>query len=449
MDLSIIALLTYLVTVVLLISVVKRSVSESMVISFVVLCFFAGAAAPAVAWESFTAAAMNPIVFSVVAFVFMGMLFEMTGIIHRQIDILNSVLGRVPGGAGYVSTIASGLFGSVSHGGSANAAAVGAVTVPWMKRTGWPSHVAATMVAGNAGIGHVIPPSPSLLILLGMGAVAPFANLGSVFVPLMIAAAWIMVYRLIVAFFFVRRHRVSGVDRSELLKFTTAFRNGYLTLLVFLGILVPLLITVGPLNEFLTAHVGATAVKAINIVVWIPVLMLVLTAALGIKKLPHKPREVAQLAASTAPSYVAVGATVLFAFAASEVLTKIGLAESMNKILSNFNANPIFLLIVVGIVMVLVAGPLPAAATTATLGSVAFTALTAAGIAPVAAIAAILIFASTEGASPPAGAPIYIAASQAKVDPVKTFLPLVVLYVLPFIALGVLIGSGVLPIAIA
>ena len=171
MDLSIIALLTYLAAVVLLITVFKRSVSESMLVSFVVLCFFAGGAAPSVAWESFCAAAMNPIVFSVVAFVFMGMLFEMTGIIHRQIDILNSVLGRVPGGAGYISTIASGLFGSVSHGGSANAAAVGAVTVPWMKRTGWPSHVAATMVAGNAGIGHVIPPSPSLLIQLGMGAV--------------------------------------------------------------------------------------------------------------------------------------------------------------------------------------------------------------------------------------------------------------------------------------
>lgn len=85
--------------------------------------------------------------------------------------------------------------------------------------------------------------------------------------------------------------------------------------------------------------------------------------------------------------------------------------------------------------------------TTATLGSVAFSTLTDAGIAPVAAVAAILIFASTEGASPPAGAPIYIASAQAKTNPVRTFVPLIFLYVIPFIALGVLIGSGVLPIA--
>jgi TRAP-type transport system large permease protein len=446
-SIALIALGVYLVSVIVLIAVLKRTVGEAMVVAFVILCAFAGWAAPSVAWESLVAAAANPLVFSVIVFVFLGTLFERTGIINLQIDVLNSILGRVPGGAGYVSTIASALFGSVSHGGSANAAAVGSVTVPWMKRSGWPNHVAATLVAGNSGIGHVIPPSPSMLLLLGMGAVAPLASIGTMFLPLMAAAGWIVLYRLLVTFFFVKRYKVAAVDRSHLIPFKAALRNGYLSFLVFLGILIPVLITVGPVHSYLVGVLGEDATKAINIIVWIPVLMLVLTALLGLRKLPHRPRDIARFVTGTAPSFVAVGATVLFAFAASEALTHLGLGDAMESLLSGFNANPIVLLIVVGIVLVLVAGPLPAAATTATLGAVAFTTLTDAGIGVAAAIAAILIFVSTEGASPPAGAPIYIASGQAKTNPVKTFVPLVALYVVPFVALGVLIGAGILPIA--
>jgi TRAP-type C4-dicarboxylate transport system permease large subunit len=78
--------------------------------------------------------------------------------------------------------------------------------------------------------------------------------------------------------------------------------------------------------------------------------------------------------------------------------------------------------------------------------AVAVVALVGAGIpAPVAA-AAVLIFASTEGASPPSGAPIYVASGIARVDPVKTFIPLLKYYCLPILVMGYLIAVGVLPV---
>lgn len=58
----------------------------------------------------------------------------------------------------------------------------------------------------------------------------------------------------------------------------------------------------------------------------------------------------------------------------------------------------------------------------------------------------MLIFASTEGASPPSGAPIYVASGIARVDPVKTFLPLLSYYCLPILGMGVLIAIGALPV---
>jgi len=442
-----IALGAYIATVIVAITVLRRTVGEAMVLAFVVLCVFGGITGPGLAWAGIADAFTNPIVFAVVTFVFMAILFQMTGIIDRQVAILNSALGRIPGGAGYVATVASGVFGMISHGGSANAAAIGSVTIPWMKRSGWPPHVAATLIAGNSGLGHVIPPSPSLLLLLGMAAAAPVVSLRDAFLPLMLAAGWIMVYRLAVAYFFVRRYGISGVDQDSLIPFPQALREGWTTLAVFLGIVIPLVVTTGPVGSLLTARVGDAAMDAVDIVMWIPVLMLVITIVLGARRLPRRPLEVYRLFESCAPRYMNIGVTLVFAFAASAVLTDLGLGPELQRLLAGFSASPIVLLLVVGTVLIVVAAPLPATATTATLGGVAFTVLTHAGVGAVPAIAAILIFVSTEGASPPAGSAIYIASGQARVDPVTMFVPLITLYVVPFLGLGVLIGSGLLPVA--
>lgn len=102
--------------------------------------------------------------------------------------------------------------------------------------------------------------------------------------------------------------------------------------------------------------------------------------------------------------------------------------------------------IAIGVIIVAIAIPLTASATMAAVGPVAVIALAGAGIpAPVAA-AAVLVFASTEGASPPSGAPIYVAAGIARVDPVKTFVPLLTYYCLPILGIGVLIATGLLPV---
>ena len=64
----------------------------------------------------------------------------------------------------------------------------------------------------------------------------------------------------------------------------------------------------------------------------------------------------------------------------------------------------------------------------------------------VVAICAVLLCTSTEGASPPVGAPIYLASGLAEVNPRKTFVPLIVWFVLPIIALAWLLAMGWLPI---
>ena len=140
---------------------------------------------------------------------------ERTGVINRLIQILNSILGRFAGGSGYVSTIASALFGMVSGSGSGNASAVGSITIPWMKGNGWTTARATTIVAGNAGLGIVFPPSSSMLLLLGMETIAVELTSNELYVGLMGGGMIILAYRLLVVYFYAKHDASSRYRRTS------------------------------------------------------------------------------------------------------------------------------------------------------------------------------------------------------------------------------------------
>lgn len=171
-----------------------------------------------------------------------------------------------------------------------------------------------------------------------------------------------------------------------------------------------------------------------------------LALLLGRKKLPKGARGWYDFVAKTAPRYRDIGATLVFAFAGGAVLTELGLADQLAAVLNGLDASPVVMSVIVAVMVVLVAGPLSSTATIATIGGIGFSVLVVAGVDPVLAACVVLVAASTEGASPPGASAIYIATGIAGVNPVKTFVPLVVLYVIPILLIAALIGPGWLPV---
>lgn len=137
---------------------------------------------------------------------------------------------------------------------------------------------------------------------------------------------------------------------------------------------------------------------------------------------------------------------MLFAFAASELFAQLNLAEELVAVFNQLNfAKPIMVLLV-GLLVVLVAGPLSSTATLTSIGLIAFSALISVGVPPLQAVVAILVFASTEGASPPASGSIFIAAGLTESQPEDTFYPLIKFFVIPITLVGWLIAMGFLPL---
>ena len=96
------------------------------------------------------------------SFVFMFVLFGAflvrSGAGDFIIDIANLVAGRLSGGPGLVAVAASALTGTVSGSAVANTVTTGVVTIPLMKRSGFPPTFAAAVEASASTGGQLMPP---------------------------------------------------------------------------------------------------------------------------------------------------------------------------------------------------------------------------------------------------------------------------------------------------
>ena len=89
--------------------------------------------------------------------VFAGVLIA-TGAGSFFIDLANATFGRYRGGPAKVAIVASGFFGSLSGSIFSNIAGTGSITIPTMKKVGYPAHYAAAIEACASTGGVLMPP---------------------------------------------------------------------------------------------------------------------------------------------------------------------------------------------------------------------------------------------------------------------------------------------------
>lgn len=147
-------------------SVLKRPLYECMLVVFFVLVAISGSWAKtgSYIWE-----AMNePTLYVVIVFMISASLLSKTTVIDDCIAIILSIFGRLRGGAGFVAIIASTYMGSLSGSGPGNVASTGMFTIPAMKRSGFPPHLAANVEAHSSTMGNMIPPAGMIAIAFGI-----------------------------------------------------------------------------------------------------------------------------------------------------------------------------------------------------------------------------------------------------------------------------------------
>jgi tripartite ATP-independent transporter DctM subunit len=179
-----------------------------------------------------------------------GAIMNLGGMSARLLRLARAALSHLRGGLSHANIGASVVFAGVSGSAVADAAAVGSVMIPAMKREGYPGAYAAAVTASSATIGLVIPPSiPMVIFGLFTGA-----NIGALFlagvVPGLLMGAFLIAASVVLS---VRR-KYPHQPWQGMPELLAALRGAALALLM------PVLVVAGlVLGLATTAEIGAVA----------------------------------------------------------------------------------------------------------------------------------------------------------------------------------------------
>ena len=190
----------------------------------------------------------------VLIFVLFGSFMERTGTGQLFMDFAMSLTGHTAGGPGKVSVVSSSLFGTISGSAVANVMVDGPISIPLMKRTGFPPHFAAGVESTASTGGQIMPP------IMGAAAfvMAEFLGVGygQVIIWALIPAILYYVACFAAVHFEARRRGLVGLPRNQLPKISNVMRErGHL----FLPVLTILAVMYSGYSAPLAALAGTLA----------------------------------------------------------------------------------------------------------------------------------------------------------------------------------------------
>ena len=147
-------------------------------------------------------------------FIFSGHLMGRGGLARRLIDFAGTLVGRLPGGLGYVNTLTCMLFGSISGSAAAAVSSVGGFMIPEMNRKGYGRefNVAVTTTAATTGL--LIPPSNIMIVYsVAAGSVSIAAMFMAGLLPGIIMGLFIMLVAGVISIFAGYRGEVIEMPR--------------------------------------------------------------------------------------------------------------------------------------------------------------------------------------------------------------------------------------------
>lgn len=193
-----------------------------------------------VAFNVFSNDAMLGVVTRVVAeliigFLILAALMVATGAAEFFLNLALALMGTSRGGPAKVSVLASGFFGSLSGSIFSNVVGTGSVTIPAMKKAGFPAHYAGALEACASTGGMIMPPV--------MGAVAfIMADFTGTEYRVIVLAAIIPSLLYYFGLYchvhgFALRNNLQGMKREDLPRVLPVLKDGW-PFLVVLGFLV-------------------------------------------------------------------------------------------------------------------------------------------------------------------------------------------------------------------
>ncbi len=422
---SLIYLAIMLLVIIVWFAVLKRPVYEAVFISFLLLLTITGTWGNV--WGYVDSALSTSLLYSMVAFVAMSIILTKTKIIDSCIAIILSVIGRVTGGAGYAAVIASGFMGALSGSGPGNVMATGAITIPAMKRSGFPAELAANIESNSSYMGNMIPPSSNIVAALGaFAALYPETNIttGQFWIVLWGISIWFIAQRLLMVWSFCKYYKVKPMAKEELPNLKETLKKGWKGMLLPVIILLPFVLDYLFKDNFFTAQLGATGAKYLSssVLLFIGGVSAMFACFAAEDKSVVKIKNIAKMFSDGVKTIAPAIGVCVFGYMIGALFSDLNVADEMGNIIMAWNFGKFGTVIAICLITCFMGMVIPGSSLVVIFGPMFITVLAAVGCDPL-LVAAMLpcICGVMCGITPPLGLGMYAGMTLAESDFKKTF----------------------------
>ena len=404
---------------------VKRPVYEAVLLSFIVLLFVTGNWGNV--WGYINDALSTSLLYSMVAFVSMSILLTKTKIIDSCIAVILSVVGRLTGGAGYAAVVASSFMGALSGSGPGNVMATGAITIPAMKKSGFPAELAANIESNASYMGNMIPPSSNIVAAMGaFAALYPNLNIttGQFWIVLWGISIWFIIQRLAMVWGFCKYYKVKPMAKEDLPDLKSTLKTSWQGLLIPVIILLPFILDYLFKDTFFTDRLGADGAKALSssILLFIGGLSCIYTCFITKDKSVVKINSIAKMFADGVKTIAPSIGVCVFGYMVGSLFSDLDVAGEMGAIITAWNFGKLGTVLAVCIITCFMGMLIPGSSLVVIFGSMFITVLDGVGVNPLLAAAMLPCICGVMcGITPPLGLGMYAGMTLAESDFSKTF----------------------------
>ncbi len=376
----------------------------------------------------------------VVAFILFGNLLEISGGSRFFTEISTALMGRYRGGSSKIAVTASSLFGSISGSAVANVVSTGVITIPLMRKGGYPAHAAGAIEAVASTGGQLMPP------MMGAAAfvMAEFLQIAyaEVVLAALIPAVLYYVALFIQADLFAARDGITRVDAALILPRWPVLKAGWLYIVPFVVIILCLF------TWHLRPHASA---------LWAAVSLLPVGLLIGYKGERMSWRRILEPLSKTGVEVVQIIMIGAMAGVVIGVLNITGLGFALTQGLIQMAGGNLFALLLMAAVISIILGMgMPTLGVYLLLATLVAPSLIEVGVDKMAAHLFALYFGMLSMITPPVAIAAFAAATVARSEPMRTAISAVGFgwsaYIVPFLFVlspELLMRGGVVPVTLA
>lgn len=427
MPTALIYLAIMLVVIMIWFLLLKRPVYEAVFISFIVLLTITGT------WSRvggyIETGLKTSLLYSMTAFCAMSIILTKTKVIDSAIAVILALLGRVTGGAGYVSVVASSFMGALSGSGPGNVMATGAITIPAMKKSGFPAELAANIESNASYLGNMIPPSGN--ITAALGALTGMAAYGEEYISqaefwivLWGCSLWFIIQRLLMVFAFCKYYKVKPMDKEDLPSLQETFKAGWQGLLLPVVILLPFVLDYFFKSTFFTARLGKAGASAMSssLLIFIGGLASIYAVIITKDKKQVTLNAIAGMFSDGIKTIVPAISVCIFGYMIGAMFTDLRVTDEMLIFMEGLSMGKLGMIVFICFITCLLGMVIPGSSLVVIFGPVFITILVAKGVHPVLAAAMLPCICGVMcGITPPLGLGMYAGMSLANSEFGLTF----------------------------